>query len=78
MKGQLNAQSHLEMNKVPKVNLADPSVEPTDDESHALMTAVRDKVVARREAGDAKFFEEMRSAIRGHTADDEHQRDPNA
>ena len=42
------------------------------------MTAVRDKVVARREAADAKFFEEMRSAIRGDTADDEHQRDPNA
>ena len=78
LKGQLNAQSHLEMNKVPKVNLADPSVEPTDDELHALMTAVRDKVVARREAADAKFFEEMKSAIRGHTADDQHQRDPNA
>ena len=63
---------------MPKVNLADPSVEPTDDELHALMTAVRDKVVARREAADAKFFEEMKSAIRGHTADDQHQRGPNA
>ena len=56
------------MNRVPKVNLADPSVEPSDEQLHMLMIAVRDKVVARREAADANFFEEMKRAIRGHTA----------
>ena len=63
------------MNYVPKVNLADPSVEPSDEELHALMTAVRDKVVARREKANAKFFEEMRSIIRGDAADNRQPRD---
>lgn len=38
------------MHKVPKVNLLDTTVEPTDEELHALMAAVRDKVVARHRA----------------------------
>ena len=38
------------MHGVPKVNLLDPTVEPTDEELRALMTAVRDKIVARDNA----------------------------
>ena len=36
--------------EVPKVNLLAPTVEPSDEEMHALMTAVRDKAVARHQA----------------------------
>ncbi len=37
------------MHRVPKVNLPDPTVEPTDEELHALMTAVRE--VGKRPSG---------------------------
>ncbi len=36
--------------KVPRVNLLDPTVEPSDEEPHALMTAVRDSVVVKHQA----------------------------
>ena len=65
------------MNRVPKVNLADPSVEPSDEQLHMLMTAVRDKVVARRKAADANFFEEMKRVIREHPAEERQPRDTN-
>ncbi len=57
------------MHKVPKVNLADPSVEPTDEELHALMSAVRDSVVARRREAQAKFLRRLDDAIRGREGD---------
>lgn len=60
------------MHKVPRVNLADPSIEPTDDELHALMTAVRDKVVARNEAASARFFERLKNTLRGRSLEERH------
>ena len=42
--------------KVPRVDLTDPSVEPTDDELEALMQAMCDDVVERHEAAQKKFM----------------------
>lgn len=64
------------MHRVPRVNLADPTVEPTDDELRALMTAVRDTVVARGREARVKFLLALESAIHGPEVDlpprDEH------
>ena len=40
--------------KVPKVNLADPNVEPTDEELAALMNAMRHRVVEKSRATEAE------------------------
>ena len=42
------------MRTVPKVNLLDPTVEPTEEELYALMSAVRDGVGAKRHAWVAR------------------------
>lgn len=53
------------MHKVPRVNLADPSVEPTDEELHALMVAVQNSVIARRRKAKARFRRRLDRAIWG-------------
>ena len=53
------------MRKVPKVDLTDPSVEPTDEELHALMLTVQESVIARKKAALAKFQRRMDRAIYG-------------
>lgn len=53
------------MYQVPRGNLADPSVEPTDEELHALMVAVRNSVVSRRRKAKARFRRRMDRAIHG-------------
>lgn len=53
------------MHHVPRVNLADPSVEPTDEELHALMVDVRDSVVARGREAQARFRRRVDRAIYG-------------
>ena len=42
--------------KVPRVDLTDPSVEPTDAELAALMQAMCDDVVKRHEAAQERFM----------------------
>lgn len=42
--------------KVPRVDLTDPSVEPTDAELEALMQAMCDDVVKRHEAAQERFM----------------------
>ena len=53
------------MGKVPRVDLTDPSVEPTDEELCALMESVRDSVVERRREAKAMFRRRLDRAIRG-------------
>ena len=57
------------MHKVPRVNLADPSVEPTDEELHALMVAVQNSVIARGREAKARFRRRLDRAIRGSDDD---------
>ena len=45
--------------------MADPSVEPTDEELHALMVAVRNSVVARGRKAKDRFRRRLDRAIRG-------------
>ena len=52
------------MRQVPRVNLLDPSVEPTDEELDALMGAVEESVRARRQAAEARFLRQLNSAVR--------------
>ncbi len=53
------------MSAVPKVDLTDPSVEPTDEELHALMLAVQESVIARKKAAKAAFRRRIDRAIHG-------------
>ena len=53
------------MHTVPQVNLADPSVEPTDEELHALALAVQNTVVARRRDAQIRFLRRLDRAIHG-------------
>ena len=53
------------MHYVPQVNLADPSVEPTDEELHALMVSVQNDVCARKRKAMAKFRRRLDRAIHG-------------
>lgn len=45
---------------VPKFNLADPTVEPTDPESGALSVAARDIAYGRNVVADERFRAEIR------------------
>ncbi len=42
--------------KVPRVDLTDPSVEPTDAELEALMQSVIEKVMDRQTRAEERFF----------------------
>ena len=53
------------MRKVSRVDLTDPSVEPTDEELHALMLAVQESVIARKKTALAAFHRRMDRAIYG-------------
>ena len=69
------------MKAVPKVDLTDPSVEPTDEELHALMLAVQESVIASKKAAHAAFRRQMDRAIYGRdgvpppASDDVHDTD---
>lgn len=56
----------MRMHKVPQVDLADPSVEPSEEELHALMVAVRNSVVARQKEAQVRFRRRLERAIHGH------------
>jgi hypothetical protein len=49
---------------VPKVNLMDPRVEPTDAEHEALCCAARDWADARHVLAEERFQAEMRDMLR--------------
>ena len=57
------------MGKVPRVDLTDPSVEPTDEELRALMLAVRDSVIERGREAKARFQRRLDRAIHGEESD---------
>ena len=69
------------MKAVPKVDLTDPSVEPTDEELHALMLAVQESVIARKKAVKAELRRRIDRAIYGRdgvpppASDDVHDTD---
>ena len=48
---------------VPKVNLLDESVEPTDEELAALMSDFQRVVIARGDAARAAFLESLEAEI---------------
>ena len=49
---------------VPKVSLADPTVEPTDEELAALCRAARDTAYERHLVAQARFWGEFRDMLR--------------
>ena len=53
------------MKAVPKVDLTDPSVEPTDEELQALMLTLQESVIARKKAALAAFLRRIDRAIYG-------------
>lgn len=46
---------------VPKVDLLDPDVEPTDEELEALMQAVAEEVCKQRDIANARLNSEMKT-----------------
>ena len=52
------------MNREIKVNLADPSCEPSDEQWRKLLEEVRKTVVAKRKKVDAAFFAELEQSLR--------------
>ena len=55
------------MQKVPKVRLADPNVEPTDEELEALMQAVGERVRKENQRAHEQFLERMRNLSPANT-----------
>lgn len=55
------------MGKVPKVDLIDPRVEPTDEELLSLAMDVRDDVLARKKVAHERFMGSLIKALRGET-----------
>lgn len=53
---------------VPRVNLADPEIEPTDEELQSLSQAACDTVFARHLQAKARFRAEMRDMLRASRA----------
>lgn len=53
---------------VPRVNLADPDVEPTDAELQALSRAACDTAIARHKMAQARFRAELADMLRASRA----------
>lgn len=53
---------------VPRVNLADPDVEPTDAELQALSRAARDTAIARHNEAQARFRADITELLRASRA----------
>lgn len=53
---------------VPRVNLSDPDVEPTDAELQALSRAACDTAIARHKEAQARFRAEMTDLLRASRA----------
>lgn len=57
------------MQAVPRVDLTDPSVEPTDEELEALMSAVCENMIEDAQKGYAEFLRRLDNAINGRGSD---------
>ena len=55
----------VSMRDVPRVDLTDPDVEPTDEELHALMLSVQDDVCARKQRVRSAFQRRVDRAVQG-------------
>jgi hypothetical protein len=53
---------------VPRINLADPDIEPTDEELRSLSWAARDTAIARHLHVEASSRAEMRGNLRASRA----------